>query len=56
MTPRDWPSSDVRITRARILPNADAAVFEILGRSARESSWPSGIKALYFARRMSDTR
>ena len=44
----------VRVTRARIRPNADAAVFEILRDVSKGVARPAGMHAMHFGRRMSD--
>jgi len=43
----------VRVTRAKIRPNAEAAVFTILRDVSKGISRPPGMEALYFGRRMS---
>lgn len=42
----------VRVTRARIKPNSEAAVFEILRDVSKGIERPPGMEALYFGRRM----
>ena len=43
----------VRVTRAKIRPNAEGPVFAILRDLSKGVSRPPGMQALYFARRMS---
>jgi heme-degrading monooxygenase HmoA len=43
----------VRVTRAKIRPNAESAVFEILRRVSTGVRRPDGMDSLHFGRRMS---
>src|SRR5690242_14106264 len=43
----------VRITRAKIRPNSEAAVFEILREASKGVARPPGMEGLHFGRRMS---
>ena len=43
----------VRVTRAKIRPNAEASVFTILRDVSKGVSRPPGMEALHFGRRMS---
>ena len=43
----------IRITRARIRPNAEAQVFAILREVSKGVKQPEGMTALHFGRRMS---
>lgn len=45
----------VRITRARIKPQTESAVFEVLRAATAESSRPPGMHSLMIGRRMDDT-
>ena len=43
----------VRVTRAKIRPNSEAAVFDILRDVSKGIRRPAGMEALHFGRRMS---
>lgn len=44
----------VRVTQARIKPNSESAVFEILRDVSRGMARPPGMEALHIGRRMGD--
>jgi heme-degrading monooxygenase HmoA len=45
----------VRISRARIKPNSEAAAFQILREASSGFDRPQGLEALFISRRMATT-